>query len=576
MKLVGKNIEKSSTKVMADLEHLKKLFIMPDSPDKFIEFGTELLDVIHSFFKEKGGIHSAISIPELAKIFSDINIPEAPHLLKDVMGEIKNKITAHSVKVGNPYYVGHMTSAIPYFMILLEMIITSLNQNQVKIESAKASTFVEKEIIAWMHRLIYNLHPKFYRTNIQNRETALGTVTLDGTLANLTALLVARNKAFPPDKDFPGIRRAGVHGAHQYYNVSRTVVLVSKRGHYSIDKAIRIIGIGDDNVIKVPVDSKNRMDIIELEKICNEIQDYNKVNKLKIKIMAIVGIAGTTETGNIDNLKEIARVARKNKTHFHVDAAWGGAVLMVDDYRYLFNGIDRADSVSIDAHKLLYCPVSMGIVCFKNGDDLHNLKHTSNYIIREDSVDLGRFTVEGSRPFSALKPWATFKIFGRDGFRLLFEHAFDLTSVLRGLVEIHCNFEPMNTPELFIFNYRFVPKIIQERLQKLKLEIEKIVLKKGEENRDREEKIKIIGKINSLLNDLNIELHKAIRDEDNSFVSRTMIDNPLYYYQDTVILRAITINPLTTPEILKEILEEQHQLGLKIYKSEFQNRLEKI
>src|SRR4030042_5127685 len=127
--------------IRPDMNQLKKLFILPDSPDKFLEFGTELLDLIHNFFTEKGGIHSEISLPELEKLFSNVNIPKRPHLLKDVLIEVKKKVIAHSVKVGNPYYIGHMTSAIPYFMILLEMIIAALNQNRVKIESAKASSF---------------------------------------------------------------------------------------------------------------------------------------------------------------------------------------------------------------------------------------------------------------------------------------------------------------------------------------------------------------------------------------------------------------------------------------------------
>ena len=111
---------------------------MPDSPDKFVEFGHELLELIHDFFQEKGGIHSSATLPQLSDIFNQTSIPDSPLLIKDVMSEIKSKIIDHSVKVGNPYYIGHMTSAIPYFMILLEMIIAALNQNQVKIESAKA------------------------------------------------------------------------------------------------------------------------------------------------------------------------------------------------------------------------------------------------------------------------------------------------------------------------------------------------------------------------------------------------------------------------------------------------------
>jgi glutamate decarboxylase len=562
--------------IPVDIEQIRKLFIMPESPDKFHEFGNELLDMIHKFFTEKGGIHSSILLPELAKIFSNIDIPENPHRLKDVLYEIKTKIIAHSVKVGNPYYIGHMTSAIPYFMILLEMIIAALNQNQVKIESAKASTFVEKELLAWMHRIIFRRSTKFYKVNIQNKDIALGNLTLDGTMANLTALLTARNLAFGPHGRFPGIREAGIAEAYKYYGVDRAVILVSKRGHYSIDKVGRTIGLGNQNVIKIPVDSKNKIDIIKLEKTCRELEETGLNGGPKTKIIAIVGIAGTTETGNIDNLKEIRKIATQYNAFFHVDAAWGGSLLLSDEYRYLFSGIEKADSVTVDAHKLMYAPPSLGMVFFRNGTELRALQHYSNYIIRPDSVDLGRFSVEGSRPFAALKPWATLKIFGKEGFKLIFDYAFELTSVLRGLVEMHCNFEAMNQPELFIFNYRFVPKYVQEQLNKLMSRIQNEDFKDDRNQFIKMEYLNRVEKINLLLNDLNTELHKAIREEDDSFVSRTMIDAPQYFYQDCVVLRAITINPLTTPEILKEIIEQQNKLGLKIYKNYFQSRFEKI
>lgn len=570
MKLLQEQ-EKRKGKVYADVEHLFKLFIMPESPDKFIEFGTELLDLIHSFFQERGGIHSAISLPDLSKLYSDVNIPQEPELLKEVLVEVKKKLIAHSVKVGNPYYIGHMTSAVPYFMILLEMIIAALNQNQVKIESAKASTFLEREFVSWIHRLVYNKEPKFYKANIQNRSIALGTVTLDGTLANLTALLVARNRAFPPDRDFPGIRVAGIYESYRYYNCRKAVIIVSKRGHYSIDKVARILGLGNDSVIKIPVDSDNRMDIAILEKTCEEIRLHNENNPEKIKILAIVGIAGTTETGNIDNLREIRRVATRHETFFHVDAAWGGSVLMVDEYRYLFDGIETADSVSMDAHKLMYCPVSMGVVVFRNRKELNHIKHTANYIIRPDSVDLGRFNVEGSRTFAALKPWTTMKVFGRGGFKLLFDHAFDLTRTICGLVEEHYYFEAMSRPELFIFTYRFVPQSEQERLMRLKQIIDKAA-SPGHAAKEMD----LVRRINLILNDLNIELHKALREEDNSFVSRTMMDSPRYYYQNVVVLRSITINPLTTTEILKEIIDQQERLGVRIYKKDFTRCFEQL
>ncbi len=570
MELTEKIDHEHDIRIKANLEQLRKLFIMPDSPDKFLEFGHELLDLIHNFFKEKGGIHSEISLPALSKIFSNIDIPKSPHLLKDTLREIKEKVIAHSVKVGNPYYVGHMTSAIPYFMILLEMIIAALNQNQVKIETAKASSFVERELMSWIHRLIFNRSTKFYRTHIQNHRVALGNVTVDGTMANLTALVVARNKAFPAKGKFPGIRKAGIFDSYKYYNCKRAVIIVSNRGHYSIDKVARIIGIGEDNVIKAPVDYRNKIDIHKLRNLCNQIDEENRKGGEKIKVIALIGVAGTTETGNIDNLSELRKIANELNTFFHVDAAWGGSVLLVDQYRHLFNGIELADSVTFDAHKLLYSPLSMGMVLFRNETDLNNVKHTSNYVIRPDSVDQGRFTIEGSRPFSCLKPWATFKILGSDGFKLLFENAFDLISLLQDLIERHPNFEAMNYPELFIFNYRYVPNEIQDKLTYLMMDM-------NNDHPAQSTKLqKKVKSINYILNDLNIELHRAIRQEDNSFVSRTMLESTKYSPQKIVVLRAITVNPLTTHEILEEIVEEHNRLGTKIYNSAFRASLEKI
>lgn len=563
----NKRFKYSKDNVKADLEHLQKLFIMPDSPDKFVQFGNELLDLIHSFFSEKGGIHSEISPQELEKIFSNIDIPEDPHLFKDILQEIKQNVIKHSVKVGNPYYIGHMTSAIPYFMILLEMIVAALNQNQVKIETAKASTFLEREFIAWIHRLVFDFPVKYYKANIQNQRVALGVVTTDGTISNLTALLVARNRLFPPTSTFQGIAHAGVFAAYEYYNVERAVVLVSQRGHYSISKAARILGLGDDNIISIPVDSNNRLDLNAMENVCSQIEENNRKGGRQTRIMAIIGIAGTTETGNIDPLPALRQLADKYNAYFHVDAAWGGPVLLVDKYRYLFDGIDAADSVAFDAHKLLYCPMSMGLILFRDENDLDYVRHNSRYILRPDSLDLGKFTVEGSRPFNVLKPWVTLKIFGRDGFRLLFDHAFNLTAVLRGLVEVHPNFEGMNKPELFIIVYRFVPRPVQDKLRELKWE--KMF------NPDHLSEIeKEITSINEVLNELNVALHRAIRKEDNSFVSRTMIESTEYLPQLIVVLRAVMINPLTTPEILSEIIEEQNELGWKIYEQEFIDRFQ--
>jgi putative pyridoxal-dependent aspartate 1-decarboxylase len=542
-----------SKKIESTTEYMKKLFIMPDSSDRFVEFGVHLLDLIHDFFKEKGGIHSSISMEELSEIFNNIEMPSQPQLIKDVLDEIKNNIINHSVKVANPYYIGHMTSAIPYFMILLEMIAVSLNQNQVKIESAKASSFVEREFMCWIHRLIYDKSSDFYEKHIQNPKIVLGNIASDGTIANLTALTLAMAKAFPPNnKGFKGVRIEGLSKALEHYGYRQALFLVSKRGHYSICKAGAIFGIGEHGVIRVPVYPYiNKIDITKLLSIIERIKKEDKIMGLPSKFVALIGIAGTTETGNIDDLETLSDIAKDLDAHFHVDAAWGGGSLLMDGAREMMKGIERADTVSIDTHKLLYAPNSMGVCVFKNVEDSRYLYHTSNYIIREGSVDQGRFTIEGSRSFSCLMPWAAIKIIGRHGYKLIFDHARDLQKTFVELIERDSLFELMNKPELFITNYRFVPKELSVMLNELAAN--------PRENADR------ITSINKIINNINIELHKTIRDHDMSFVSRTRLESTQYAPRKVVVLRAITINPNTERYMLKQILNEHRSMGIKIW-----------
>jgi glutamate decarboxylase len=526
--------------IKANLEYLRKLFIMPDSPDKFIEFGQELLEMIHDFFKEKGGIHSSVTLPDLSRIFDRTAVPESPHLIKDVLSEIKTKVIAHSVKVGSPYYIGHMTSAIPYFMILLEMIIAALNQNQVKIETAKASSFVERELVAWFHRLVFNRSESFYQKHIQNPKVALGNVTSDGTLSNLTALAVAREKAFPSDGAFSGVRSAGLDRGLKHYGFAKGLILVSARGHYSIKKAAHLLGLGEENVLTIPVDDDHRID---LRRLSQRIKSLNRLKgKNRAKIVAVVGIAGTTETGNVDPLDEMGDLAREAGAFYHVDACWGGPALLLDEYRPFLKGIEKADSVSVDAHKLLYSPMSMGIVVFKSEKDLHAIKQTSQYVIRRNSVDMGRFTLEGSRPFSSLKAWASMKIIGREGYRLLFKSAQENTTSFQQILEERRHFEILNRPELFILIYRFIPPKVRVQIRAWE------AAKKSTGSAGKTGRLEgRIRKINHLINALNIKLHKALRQDDTTFVSRTMLESTLYRPQNIVVLRAVLINPLTEP-----------------------------
>jgi len=164
----------------------------------------------------------------------------------------------------------------------------------------------------------------------------------------MTALWVARNQAFPPNPQFEGVERAGLTEALQFYGSSEAVIVGSEFMHYSFEKAMSVAGFGTRSLMKLRADSNHRLDLDALERYLDESRRVQRT------IIAIVGIAGTTDSGSIDPLTDIARIASRERIHFHVDAAWGGPLLFSHKRRRMLGGIELADTVTIDGHKLMH------------------------------------------------------------------------------------------------------------------------------------------------------------------------------------------------------------------------------
>lgn len=177
---------------------------------------------------------------------------------------------------------------------------------------------MERQVLGMIHRLVYQEDGAFYRKWMHDPRHTLGVMCSGGTIANLTALWVARNHAFPAEGSFRGLHQEGLYRALKYYGYEGAAILVSKRGHYSLRKAADVLGFGRDALVSVETDDDNRILPDALREKCLELQ------KQKIKVLAICGVAGTTETGNVDPLDAVADIAREFGAHYHVDAAWGG------------------------------------------------------------------------------------------------------------------------------------------------------------------------------------------------------------------------------------------------------------
>jgi len=519
----------------ATQESLHRIFTVAEAPDSTLgrleqEMSQNLVGFLNNHI-----VASKNALTDIEQDFINAHIPEQPEFVSDHMHHLLDKLVAQSVHTSSPSFIGHMTSALPSFILPLSKLMVGLNQNLVKVETSKAFTPLERQVLGMMHNLVYQQDDSFYQSWMHSAQHSLGAFCSGGTVANISALWVARNKLLKADGDFRGVAREGLHRAMRHYGYQDLAILVSDRGHYSLKKSADILGIGQENVIAIPTDEHNKIDCQKLSEKCQQLAEQN------IKVLAIVGVAGTTETGNIDPLDKIAEIAQQHQCHFHVDAAWGGATLLSNKYRPLLKGIEQADSVTIDAHKQMYVPMGAGLVIFKDPSSVSAIEHHAEYILRKGSKDLGSHTLEGSRPGMAMLVYASLHIISRPGYEMLINQAIEKAEYFAELINQHDDFELITRPELCLLTYRYAPKSVQALLARNDNEANKSV--------------------NLLLGKLTKFIQKRQREDGRSFVSRTRIEVSRYGGEKVIVFRVVLANPLTTKEILQDILQQQCQLA---------------
>ncbi len=519
----------------ANLESMLRIFTVPEAPDSTLgKIEQELSQNLNQFLREHI-VAEEKPLTEIEKDFTDSSMPESPMYVSEHTEHLLNTLVSQSVHTSAPSFIGHMTSALPYFLMPLSKIMIALNQNLVKIETSKAFTPLERQVLGILHRLIYGQQDDFYHHWMHSADHSLGAFCSGGTIANITALWVARNRLLKPDGDFEGIAKQGLFAALTHYKCNGLAIFVSERGHYSVKKAADVLGIGQDGVITVKTDNNNRICLADLDLKIAAAKAKN------IKPLAIIGVAGTTETGTIDPLCKLAQVAQREDCHFHVDAAWGGATLMSNTYRHLLDGIDLADSVTIDAHKQLYVPMGAGMVIFKDPELMSSIQHHAEYILRKGSKDLGRHTLEGSRSGMAMLLYSCFNIISRPGYELLINQSIEKAKYFSDLIQQQDDFEVISEPELCLLTYRYIPNKVTAAL--------------GIANKEQ------TAEIYEHLDNLTKFIQKTQRETGKSFVSRTRLTPKAYQYQPTIVFRVVLANPLTTKEILQSVLVEQREIA---------------
>jgi aromatic-L-amino-acid decarboxylase len=293
---------------------------------------------------------------------------------------------------------------------------------------ARAATLIEQQAVRWVGEFI-------------GFPAAGGAFTSGGTISNVTALAAARERAIP------GSRHTGLVGR-------RVAVYCSEEVHYSVTRAIELLGIGSDNLRAVPLDGLRRMRPEALARAVDaDIADG-------VTPIAVIATAGTTLTGAIDPLAALAEVCRERGVWLHVDGAYGLPAAAVPGREAAFDGLRVADSCSVDAHKWLYLPKACGVVLVRDASALSNaFAHESGYLPHQQhELHAADITLEYSRPFRALKLWLAFRVHGAAQFREAIARNLDEAALLYRRAQASEDFEvPDEPPQLSIVPIRHVP-----------------------------------------------------------------------------------------------------------------------
>lgn len=343
----------------------------------------------------------------------------------EALAELSHVWLDDAVWFHEPTYAAHLNCPVVVPALLAELFIASVNSSMDTFDQSIGGTFVERHLIDWTAR------------RIGFGETADGVFTSGGSQSNLQALMLAR-------------------GSLDREPLGRLRILASADSHFSVQKSARLLGLGEDSVVCVPTDERHRMDPVALDR------SLAACTALGLRPMAIVATAGTTDFGSIDPLPEIADLARAYDTWLHVDAAYGGGLLVSPRYRHRLAGIDRADSVTVDYHKTFFQPVSSSALIVRDRGLLAPVTWYADYLnpkgpqpaASPNQVDK---SLQTTRRFDALKLWLTLRMMGPDTIGEYVDAVVDLARDVYIAVSNEPDLELAARPELSTVVFRYVP-----------------------------------------------------------------------------------------------------------------------
>ena len=363
---------------------------MPDlSPNDFRRLGHQMIEWIAAYLENptKYPVLSTIRPGELIDALPSTG-PENAESMDAVLADFESLILPGITHWNHPGFLAYFATSPSAPGIFAELMIAALNANGILWKTSPAITELELVVVQWLRDWMGLPADNF------------GLIFDTASISSLHAIAAARELAAPE------VRATG--------RCDQTLVLYcSEHAHSSIEKAAVALGLGQDNVRKIPADEAFRMypNLLQLE-IERDLQAGRKP-------FCVVATVGTTSTTSIDPVTDIAIIARKFDLWLHVDAAYAGSAAIVPELRYILDGTEQADSLVVNPHKWLFTPLDCSVLFTRRPDILRGaFTLVPEYLRTFDDprmVNLMEYGIPLGRRFRALKLWFIFRAFGREG-----------------------------------------------------------------------------------------------------------------------------------------------------------------
>lgn len=373
-----------------------------------------------------------LAVAELTRTGGPVRDPECTRKAREAieMAEggagtvaIARKIAEGSLHLSHRRYLAQQAAPLP-LAALAETLISALNNSVAVWEMSPVGTDIDRHLISR------------FKTMFHLPKDANGTLVPGGAFANLTSLLAARAALAP---------RAWRKGG------ARVAVIAGEQSHYSISRAAGISGLGTESVFTVPLDASFRTDTSRVP------EAFAAARRRGFRKFILVATSGSTATGAFDDLPAMTAEARRNGAWLHVDAAHGGGLMLSRAYRHLLKGVEDADSLAFDPHKMLFMPIAAGTVLVRDGRALRNaFQQQASYLFSKtrERQDIGPLTIACSQRFDSLKVWLALNAYPAEAWDELITHVCLLARSAYEYCLDSSILEPAHVPQANIFCLR--------------------------------------------------------------------------------------------------------------------------